>query len=86
MDTSWFDPATGTLRFDEMVMERPSYQKITQDGAVTPAEMRAQAEHVAGLLRELEGLLSPEAKAVATDALCELAVLNALTARVQLSA
>jgi hypothetical protein len=33
---------------------------------------------VVSLLQQLEAVLSPEAKAIATDALCELAVLNAL--------
>lgn len=81
MDQSWFDPATGTLRLDEMVMERPSFRAILDDGEVTPTEMREQAERVAESLRRLESLLSPEAKGVATDALCELAVLYGLTAR-----
>jgi hypothetical protein len=69
-----------------MVVERPSYRKIVQDRVVTPAEFQEQAQQVAALFRQLEGLLSPEAKAVATDALCELAVLNALAARPQASA
>lgn len=77
----WFDPETGTLLFDQMVAERPSFQKITADGVVTPAELHEQAVRVADLFRTLEAALPPDAKTAATDALCELAVLHALTSR-----
>jgi len=79
MDVPWFDQKTGALNFDEIVVERPSYQKIMQDGVVTPAELQAQAMRVAELFRQLEPLLSPEAKAATTEALCEMSVLYTLT-------
>jgi hypothetical protein len=82
MNSSWFD-ATGTLRFDELAAERDSFQKILQDGVVTSAEFQEQAARVAQLFRTLETKLTPEAKGIATDALCELAVLHALSARAQ---
>jgi hypothetical protein len=82
----WFDAKTGALLFDEMVAERASYRKIVEDETVTPEELREQAQTVADLLRRLEGMLTPEAKAVASDALCELAVLNALVGRMRLTA
>ncbi|MDX1935028.1 MAG: hypothetical protein SFU56_20710 [Capsulimonadales bacterium] len=82
MEDSWFDSATGLLRFDEIVAQRPTFQKIMADGAVTPQEFRDQADKVHGLMRQLEGMLAPEAKTVATDTLAELAVLLALSARV----
>lgn len=83
MEESWFDPATGLLRFDEIVVQRPTFQKIMEDGVVTSTEFREQAEKVHTLMHQLETLLTPEAKSIATDTLAELAVLLALSARVQ---
>jgi hypothetical protein len=77
MDRPWFDSA-GNILFDEYVVNRPSFQRIIQDAVVTDDEIAEQSRKVVDLLRNLEQLLSSDAKAVATDALCELAVLNAL--------
>ena len=73
----WFDTA-GMLRLDEIVSTRPSFQRIMQDGRVTPAEYHAQAARVTELLRVLEARLDPEQKAAVTETLGELAVLMAL--------
>ena len=78
MDKPWFDPQTGTLMLDEYVLERDSYQRIVEDELITDAELVEQTQRVASLLQRLEETLSPEAKSLATEALCELAVLNAL--------
>ena len=78
MNTPWFDPVSGHLLLDEYVVNRPSFQQIMEDGVITEAELAAQADHLVAILRELEQKLSPETKALATDALCELAVLSAL--------
>jgi hypothetical protein len=78
MDKPWFDPETGTLLIDEYVVEMDSYRRIVEDEMITDHELVEQAKRVASLLRQLEGALSPEAKAIATEALGELAVLNAL--------
>jgi len=78
MDKPWFDQETGALMLDEYVLERDSYRRIVEDEAITDAELVEQTQRVASLLRRLEEALSPEAKALATEALCELAVLNAL--------
>jgi hypothetical protein len=45
---------------------------------ITDAELVEQTQRVASLLQRLEEVLSPEAKSLATEVLCELAVLNAL--------
>jgi hypothetical protein len=82
LDESWFDSATGLLRFDEIVMQRPSFQKIMQDGVVSPEEFREQTAKVHDLMAQLEPLLTPEAKGVATDTFAELAVLFTLLARI----
>ena len=78
MDKPWFDPETGTLLLDEYVVEMDSYRRIVEDEMITDHELVEQTQRVASLLRQLEGALSPEAKAIATEALGELAVLNAL--------
>jgi flagellin-specific chaperone FliS len=78
MDKPWFDPQTGTLMLDEYVAEIDSYRRIVEDEMITDAELVEQTQRVASLLRRLEETLSPEAKSLATEALCELAVLNAL--------
>lgn len=86
MDESWFDAATGMLRIDEIVAQRPTFQMVLQDGIVTTAEFQEQTARVRTLMEQLETLLSPEAKSVATDTLAELAVLLALSAKVQTQA
>ena len=77
-DRPWFDEETGTLLLDEYVVEMDSYRRIVEDEVITDAELVEQTKRVASLLRRLEEALSPEAKAVATEVLGELAVLNAL--------
>jgi flagellin-specific chaperone FliS len=78
MDKPWFDQQTGTLMLDEYVVEMDSYRRIVEDEAISDAELNEQIQRVTSLLRQLEETLSPEAKAIATEALGELAVLNAL--------
>ena len=79
-DRPWFDQQTGTLLLDEYVVEMDSYKRIVQDGKITDTELLEQTLRVTTLLRQLEEALSPEAKALATEALGEMAVLNALQA------
>jgi flagellin-specific chaperone FliS len=78
MDKPWFDPQTGTLMLDEYVAELDSYRRIVEDETITDDELVEQTQRVTSLLQQLEGTLSPEAKAIATEALAELTVLNAL--------
>jgi hypothetical protein len=78
MDRPWFDSETGTLMLDEYVVEMDSYRRIVEDAIITDVELIEQTQRVTSLLRQLEETLSPEAKAIATEALGELAVLNAL--------
>ena len=80
MPTPWFD-ADGTLLLDQYVLERPSFRHVLEDEQVTDEEYLAQATHAADLLHQLEAALPPETHALATDALCELAVLYAFDLR-----
>ena len=81
IDKPWFDQQTGTLLLDEYVVEMDSYRRIVEDETITDDELVEQTRRVTSLLRQLEETLSPEAKAIATEALGELAVLNALQVR-----
>jgi hypothetical protein len=78
MDRPWFDQQTGTLLLDDYAVEMDSYRRIVEDETITDAELLEQTQRVMSLLRQLEEALSPEAKALATEALSELAVLSAL--------
>jgi hypothetical protein len=78
MDRPWFDEQTGTLLLDDYAVEMDSYRRIVEDESITDAELLDQTQWVMLLLRLLEDVLSPEAKAVATEALSEMAVLSAL--------
>jgi hypothetical protein len=78
MDRPWFDEQTGTLLLDDYAVEMDSYRRIVEDESITDAELLDQTQRVMLLLQQLEEVLSPEAKALATEALSELAVLSAL--------
>jgi flagellin-specific chaperone FliS len=77
-DRPWFDQETGTLLLDEYVVQMDSYRRIVEDETITDAELVEQTQRVVSLLEQLEETLSPEDKAIATEALSELAVLSAL--------
>jgi hypothetical protein len=78
MDRPWFDEQTGALLLDDYAVEMDSYRRIVEDDTITDADRLDQTQRVMLLLRQLEDVLSPEAKALATEALSELAVLSAL--------
>ena len=78
MNRPWFDEQTGTLLLDDYAVEMDSYRRIVEDETITDAELLDQTQRVVSLLQQLEEELSPEAKALATEALSELAVLSAL--------
>jgi flagellin-specific chaperone FliS len=80
MDKPWFDQETDVLLIDEYIVEMDSYKRIVEDGTITDTELVQQTERVASILRQLEEALSPEAKALVTEAFGEMAVLNALQA------
>jgi hypothetical protein len=78
MSKPWFDPDTGILLLDEYVAEMPSFRSIVEDKLITNEEITTHAQRTVSLFRQLEEALTPETHALATDALCELAVLYAL--------
>ena len=78
MSKPWFDDETGLLMLDQYVAEMPSYRRILADEIVTEQEYREHAERTVALFRQLETTLPEETRDLATEALCELAVLYAL--------
>jgi hypothetical protein len=78
MDKPWFDPNSGLLLFDEYVADMPSFQKIMADEVITDSELTEHGQRVISLLKRLEAALAPDIKRLASEALCELAVLYAL--------
>jgi hypothetical protein len=80
VDRPWFDQETDVLLIDEYLVEMDSFKRIVQDGKITDTELLEQTLRVVTLLRKLEEALTPEAKALATEAFGEMAVLNALQA------
>jgi hypothetical protein len=81
MSRPWFDETTGILKLDEYVQEMPSFLKVLADGIVTDAELDDHARRVVALLRQLDARLPPDLQVLATETLCELAVLYALQRR-----
>jgi ferritin-like protein len=81
MNRPWFDAETGMLLLDEYVEAMPSFRNVMQDGTVTDDELDHHAHRVVDLLQQLDKRLPSDLKTLATDALCELAVLYALQRR-----
>jgi len=77
----WFDPDSGLLVVADYIAEMPSFQRVMADAVVTDEELVEQSDRLLNLLHRLEDVLPPGAKAIATEALCELAVMQALYLR-----
>ncbi|MCS6964581.1 hypothetical protein [Thermoflexus sp.] len=76
--TSWFSEEGDALFFQRYVDRMESWQQAMEDGRVTPEEVKAQAERVAALMREIEPRLDDALHEQVTQLLLELAVLNAM--------
>ena len=83
--TSWFDPESSGLAFDQYVDKMESWQSALADGVVEPAEIEQQAERVEAMLRELEPKLSDAVHEELTQIFYELAVLYGMQQMVELA-
>lgn len=72
---AWFDPQSNEILFSKYLGTMDSWQQALADGKVEPAEVAAQAERVAALLRALEPKLSDALHVELTTVFYELAVL-----------
>lgn len=68
----------GILNLDEIVVERPSFKKIMEDGVVTEQELSEQADKVIALLKRVETELTPKQQELVKDILVEANVMNAV--------
>lgn len=68
----------GNLNIDDLIAEQPSFQKIMEDGIVTPEEVQEQSDRVATLLHKFEETATPEQIEQMREILAELSVLVAV--------
>ena len=68
----------GILNIDEMVADNVSFKNIMDDGVVSEEEIKAQADKVIALLRNMEAKYSEEQLAEIKNLLAETCVLYAV--------
>lgn len=68
----------GNLNIDDLIAERPSFQKIMEDGIVTPEEVQEQSNRVSSLLHKFEESATPDQIEQMREILAELSVLVAI--------
>ena len=73
---SWLDETTQTPQIDQYARKLGSFIDAMADGKVDEAEVAAQEERVAGLMKEIEPLLDAPMHAKITELLCELTAYN----------
>ena len=73
-----FFDKNGVLNLDEAVMDIDSFKTIMADGIVTDEELKAQSDHVIGILHDMEKRYSPEQLKEIKQLLAETAVLYAI--------
>lgn len=66
------------LNIDDIIAEQPTFQRIMEDGVVTPEEIQQQANTVVTLLRDFERSATPEQIEQLRHILAELSVLIAV--------
>lgn len=65
----------GNLNIDDLIAEQPSFQKIMEDGIVTPEKIQEQSNRVSSLLHKFEEKATPEQIEQMQEILGELSVL-----------
>lgn len=68
----------GNLNIDDLIAEQPSFQKIMEDGVVTPEEIQDQSDRVSSLLHQFEESATQEQIEQMREILAELSVLVAI--------
>jgi hypothetical protein len=77
---SWFDQGKGPSYLSAYFQRMDSWQRAMADGKITPEEIRDQASTVIALLKEVEPMVSEAEHQLITEALYEMAVLQAMQA------
>ena len=60
---------------DELIMERPSFQKLMEDGVVTDEKIEEQGQRVKNMILQMEPNFTPEQKDQIYDLVAEVSVL-----------
>jgi hypothetical protein len=77
---SWFDQETGSILLSEYFQRMDSWQRAMADGKITAEEIRDQSSKVIELLKEVEPMVNEAEHQLITEALYEMAVLQAMQA------
>lgn len=72
-----FFDENGMFRLDEVVAERPTFQKIMEDQVVNDEELKEQANLVIGMLKHIEETFPAGEVKVVEELLAEVSVLYA---------
>ena len=71
---------SGSLNMDELIMERPSFQQLMEDGVVTDEKIEEQGQRVKDLVLQMEPDFTPEQMDRIYDLVAEVSVLLTLAA------
>lgn len=71
---------SGSLNMDELIMERPSFQHLMEDGVVTDEKIEEQGLHVKDLIQNMEPNFTSEQMDQIYDLVAEVSVLLTLAA------
>ena len=71
---------SGSLNMDELIMERPSFQHLMEDGVVTDEKIEEQGQRVKDMILRMEPNFTPEQKDQIYDLVAEVSVLLTLAA------
>jgi hypothetical protein len=77
---SKFFDESGSLNMDELIMERPSFQHLMEDGIVTDEKIEEQGQHVKDMILEMEPHFTAEQMDQIYDLVAEVSVLLTLAA------
>jgi hypothetical protein len=75
-----FFDESGSLNMDELVMERPSFQHLMEDGVVTDEKIEEQGLRVKDMILQMEPHFTPEQMDEIHDLVAEFSVLLTLAA------
>ena len=70
-----FFDESGSLNMDELIMERPSFQRLMADGVVTDEKIEEQGLHVKDMILQMESKFTPEQMDEIHDLVAEVSVL-----------
>ena len=75
-----FFDESGSLNMDELIMERPSFQRLMADGVVTDEKIEEQGQHVKDMILQMESGFTPEQMDKIHDLVAEVSVRLTLAA------